>query len=552
MNVNLTTNVTNNTKIMMKPTYFRVKLRGMHHFLPLCLFAFLLLAISCNDYLDESPDNRTEVDTEDKIAKLITSANFNGSYLLINEYMSDNVDNLGDDNPYTTRFYDQVYNWEDVTETNNESPEELWQDCYSGIAAANQALESINALGNIDDQSVKVRECKAEALLCRAYNHFILVNEFAKNYNSATSSTDPGVTYMEKPETELIVNYKRNTVAEVYANIDRDIQEALPLVGDTHLDVPKYHFNTQAAYAFAAKFYLFYEKWDKSIEYATQALGTHPENMLRDWKYMSTMTQEDQAITEHYVDASLNANIMLGVNYSTMGLWNRGTTLGAKYSHDAYLAANEDIRAIQVFGSSANFYEGAKIYSGTNYDKVTLWKLPYYLEYTNAQRTTGYVHSVLPMFKSDLTLLERAEAYIMLKQYDNACADMNTWAQNFSSSVTEITPESAQTFFNRMNYATWNASTMKKHLNPAFTIDAEGSVQETMLQAVLSLKRLENLGEGQRWWDIKRYGIEIWRRTLDENGRPAKKTDDLTKDDLRRAIQIPQRVVSAGYEANPR
>lgn len=518
------------------------------------LLALPLFAVfaSCNDYLDKSPDNRTEVDSEDKIAKLLTSATFTGSYLLINEYMSDNVDNLGDDNPYTTRFYDQVYNWEDVTETNNESPEELWQDCYSGIASANEALQTIDNLGNIEDQSVKVKECKAEALLCRAFNHFILVNEFAKNYNSATSATDPGVTYIEKPEKDLIVKYKRNTVAEVYDKIDRDIQEALPLVGDTHLDVPKYHFNTQAAYAFAAKFYLFYEKWEKSVEYATQALGKYPANMLRDWKYMSTMTQEDQAITEHYVDASLNANIMLGVNYSTMGLWNRGSTLGAKYSHDAYLAAYEDINAQQVFGSPGAFYEGPKIYSATNYDKVTLWKLPYYLEYTNAARTTGYVHSVLPMFKSDLTLLERAEAYIMLKQYDKACEDMNTWAQNFSSTVTPITPESAQTFFNRMAYAQWNASTMKKHLHPAFNIDAEGSIQECLLQCVLSLKRLENLGEGQRWWDIKRYGIEIWRRTLNENGMPAKKTDDLTKDDPRRAIQIPQRVISAGYEANPR
>lgn len=542
----------NNTKIMMKPTYIRVKPRGMHHFLPLCLFTFLLLTASCGDYLDVNPDNRTQADTEDKIAKLITSACFNGSYLLINEYMSDNVDNLGDNNPYTDRFYDQVYNWQDVTETNNESPEELWQDCYSAIASANQALESIDALGDINNQSVAIKECKAEALLWRAYIHFILVNEFAKNYNSATSSTDPGITYMEKPETELIVNYKRNTVAEVYAAIDRDIQEALPLVGDTHLDIPKYHFNTQAAYAFAAKFYLFYEKWDKSVEYATQALGSVPANMLRDWKYMSTMTQEDQAITEHYVDESLNANILLSVNYSLMGLWSRGYTYGAKYSHDRYIAESEDILARQVFGAASSFYEGAKVYSGTNFNKVSLWKLPYYIEYTNAAKTTGYIHSVTPLFKSDLTLLERAEAYIMLKQYDKACEDMDTWAHNFSTSTTTLTPEYVQSFFNAMNYAEWDNSTMKKHLNPAFAIDAEGSVQETMLQAVLSLKRLENLGEGQRWWDIKRYGIELWRRTLDIYGKPAKLTDTMPKDDPRRAVQIPQRVISAGYEANPR
>ena len=96
------------------------------------------------------------------------------------------------------------------------------------------------------------------------------------------------------------------------------------------------------------------------------------------------------------------------------------------------------------------------------------------------------------------------------------------------------------------------ASTPKKHLNPDFTIGAEGSEQECMLQCLLMLRRVETLQTGLRWFDIKRYGIEYPRRTMNASGLPFKKTDFLSKDDPRRAIQIPLKVRQAGLEANPR
>ena len=73
-----------------------------------------------------------------------------------------------------------------------------------------------------------------------------------------------------------------------------------------------------------------------------------------------------------------------------------------------------------------------------------------------------------------------------------------------------------------------------------------------MIQLVLQCRRYETLHEGKRWFDIKRWGIEIPRRTMDAAGLPLEITDWLTVDDPRRAIQIPQEVVSAGYEPNPR
>ena len=73
-----------------------------------------------------------------------------------------------------------------------------------------------------------------------------------------------------------------------------------------------------------------------------------------------------------------------------------------------------------------------------------------------------------------------------------------------------------------------------------------------MLQLVLAMRRYDTLHEGKRWFDIKRWGIEIPRRMMDASGAPEKITDWLKVDDPRRAIQIPQKVREAGYQPNPR
>ena len=52
--------------------------------------------------------------------------------------------------------------------------------------------------------------------------------------------------------------------------------------------------------------------------------------------------------------------------------------------------------------------------------------------------------------------------------------------------------------------------------------------------------------DGQRWCDIKRYGIEV------AHNRYGLATDILKVGDLRRAIQLPSDVIDAGLAANPR
>jgi len=73
-----------------------------------------------------------------------------------------------------------------------------------------------------------------------------------------------------------------------------------------------------------------------------------------------------------------------------------------------------------------------------------------------------------------------------------------------------------------------------------------------MLQCVLSFKRIETVYEGLRWFDIRRYGIKVYRRTMNEDGEPETVTDSLESNDVRRSVQLPDIVLNAGMVANPR
>ena len=183
----------------------------MKKYIGLSVIALSMTLASCDDFLDKLPDNRTEANTEEKIQKLLVSAYPTHDHMAFTEYASDNVDDMGETNPNSDRFLDEIYTWTDVTESDNQDPEGYWMDLYQCIETANMALEGIESMGGATTSSLK--EAQAEALLCRAYAHFMLVNVFATHYN-ANNSSAMGVSYVTETEKELNPKYERETVHE--------------------------------------------------------------------------------------------------------------------------------------------------------------------------------------------------------------------------------------------------------------------------------------------------------------------------------------------------
>lgn len=506
----------------------------------LYILAGALAMVSCEDFLDETPDNRTELDSEEKITSLLVSAYPTHMPHFVAELMSDNVmDNGSQYSPYLPSLDDQAYLYETVeNEGSNDSPSSVWQSCYMAIASANQAIEAIEAMGSPESLNPQ----RAEALMCRAYGHFVLVNFFCQAYCFA--DTAMGIPYITAPETKPVVHYDRGTVAEVYAKINADIEEALPMLDDNHLTVPKYHFNVAAGYAFAARFNLYYLKFDKAIEYATKVLGANPSAKMRDYySWKAAIAGGATEIGNIFPSATDVNNLMVLPTYS---LWGRGYSYSRRYGHGRDKCLYETFWASNFWGSGSR--STTLVYSSSLYgnnQNVRFPKCGEFFEYTDRAAGVGFAHVVMVPFRTEETLLCRAEAYALKGEYDLATADINTWIKSHCAPTQPaVTRAQINSFYSALDYTTPEAPTIKPQLHPV-GFEVEAGEQENFVDCVLHCRRLELIHEGMRLQDIKRYGIVVVHNV--DGGEPLV----LGTDSPRRAAQLPAAVINSGIEPNP-
>ncbi len=520
----------------------------------------LLLSLcgsSCNDFLDEIPDNRVELNSEAKMNQLLLGSYTRNLPLVVAEFLSDNVDHkTGVLLSSAQRYQDEAYAWEDIQdESGNDSPKDVWGAAYTSIAAANQVLQSIEEQGN----PVAFAALKGEALMLRAFNHFLLVNLYGLHYNDVTSETDPGIVYMEAPETDLNPHYERESVAEIYRKLVRDIEEALPLIRDDIYKYPKYRFNRQASLAFAARVNLYYGKYDKVIAYANQLFGNNPASLMRDKYHFKSMTRDFAIFAQEFTSLSSPANFLLLTPVSTARTYFGNYTTAKLYQHTYFIADHETTRSPGPWGSYRNsvpytFNIHSSSFTSSNYNAQP--HIYGAFRTTNPIANTGVNYATFVTFWAEETLLCRAEAYIAKGEFDKATADLALWMDyqiDPSINVT-LTRELINDYYGNLAYFEPEAPTPKKRLNPLnMTITSEE--QENFLHCLLHFRRIETISLGLRWYDVKRFGIEIHRRDIEKvagGDEFVRVTDVLTLNDPRRALQIPPDVISAGMTPTPR
>ena len=511
----------------------------------------MLCMLSCDDYLDVQPDNRVMIDTPEKVQQLLINSYSTANYALVAEFSADNyIDNNAPDSKgiyYELNAYDRMdddlFAWNDPKASDEDSPYYIWEQYYQSIACANAALQAIDEIieKGVSDDVLKgiLIPSKGEALIIRAYSHFILVNIFAKTYKDAqTSRSDLGVPYITAPATEIGLKYERNSVAEVYELIAKDIEAGIGLISNDLYKVPKYHFNVNAAHAFAAQFYLFKRDYPKVVAHADYVLGADPTKILRDWVTIYN-NSEQQAYAYMNVDAP--ANLLILPTYSIF--FRR--FMNYRYGHNGEAFNGSILDSGPTWSSRAPFTTGWLWTYKQDYG-VFFSKVEEQFEYSDRVAGIGYPHVVRSEYTTDAVLLDRAEAYIFTGQIDKAVADLQAWNLSHRSASripTTLTKDVIKNFYvaNR-KYFSYPFNTEK--LSPQFIVTAE---QKPFVDCVLHFRRLERIFEGHRWFDIKRYGIELEHKIGHEGT-----VYTLTYDDDRRAIQIPSDVIGAGITPNPR
>jgi len=465
----------------------------------------------CNKQLDKLPDNRTVISNVAQVTQLLTSAYPHAVYMSFTEPMSDNAEDKGTApataDPESYQINSQSYRFEDVTSVKFDSPIAYWDSCYKAIAVANQALTYCNGA-----DSAQYSAQKGEALVCRAYAHFMLVCLFAKPYDPSTAATDPGIPYVTQPQSSVFQKYMRGTVQSVYTNIESDLNRGLALIQDkTYGTAPKFHFTLQAAHAFATRFYMFKQDYAQAIAHATAVFGSaNPATLIRDPVTDYAVLQYQQLAIK-YVSSSENANILL------------------QEAQSNYFDNYAQYRYGYGQGLNSGYFNARNV-TGGSLGLITYGATPQVFNFPkwSPYNSGGGRYGLVPLFSMEEVLMNRAEAYAWMNNTTAALADLNAWV---SKNIQNYNP------------ATHNVTTTKavNYYGTSATI--------ALVLTALDFKRYTYFQEGMRWFDMIRLGIPVIRYAPYPSNTIV---ESIPYDDKRRVLQLPPEAVAAGLQLNPR
>ncbi len=480
-------------------------------------FISILLAIgsvSCNDFLDENPDNRVALDNLEKASQLLVSG-YSIASPNFTDWMTDDVQHTVGTNLRLS--HQQMYAWEDVTTgpTEQDSPDFYWFQTYNAISHANEVLAIIDGMVVPEGEEGRRDAIKGEALLIRAYGHFMLVNFFGEHFSI---SAGDGVPYIREPETTFLAEYRRLSVRRVYDRVEEDMLEGLELIDDSFFENSgKYHFNRNAALAFASRYYLFRGDYVSCRQYSDQLLGSNPGAFVRDLN-SAQFRLASSSITEYprvWGSPDEPANLLLMRKISLV----QRTDFAYGPERNFYSSLFD----ASIFGGLTDERENPALVKGLN----AVYPLRYQslFERSSLNSNVGFPYYIHLAFTGEEVLLNRAEANAWLGNLDDAIADLQVLAEKrFSGGTPTVSLSALQSFYNSTD-----------------------DLNNVLSYIIFLERRKEFLMQGMRWFDLKRYRLTV------THDLPDGSTITLQADDDRKVLQIPQSAIDVGgLEPNPR
>lgn len=575
---------------------------------------FGVMALSaCTDFLDHVPDERIDItikseDDEQNVIMMLNTAYPTANYAWIAELSGDNmIDNKAPHLPSSpnekavlahynygsyAKYDDEMFRFEpanSATYSDWDSPGFVWDYFFSSIATCNYVINAIDtwAAENDGKISTKLKAALAEAKLLRAYDHFILANLFCQPYrDEAASAGDVGLPYVTQPEGSLIVTYDRGKVTDLYKNIQADLEAGLKDISNINYGTAyKYHFNEDAAHAFAARFYLYTRQYEKVIEHANFVLtdteaGT--KKKLLDYSIFDGCTSgSDYANKWQHPEttnnlmlnctASILSRKLFGYRYSYAGDKCQETLMVRTNSplFSGYICPIQSIVAFNLASSSYSDYG------------FTSMKIQEQFEYTNKNAGIGVPHVIQRTFTGNELLLSRAEAKVMLGKYDEATKDLMTYwnyayesmtqeaKDNYKKYWNDLTPENLVEMYSVRNEifkeknpltgtVTEKDTTYILMPNSFFPEDWKANMQSVSssfnlpsdeayiyMNCINDFRRYETAFEGLRFFDVKRWGIP-YVHNVDLDATPFL----MQRGDAKRALEAPWETLASGLESS--
>lgn len=230
----------------------------------------------CNDFLEESSQDEVRPSTVDDMEQLLLGEVYMGEYDLIsnvtNIFTDDQQCNglINERDRYILEGNRYQFTWQKdmFDENGGGNNTNLWEIPYQRIKGCNVVIDYLD---KVTGSAIKRENLKAEAYTMRAFYYLMLVNYFGLPYNYGDPEKNPGVPLkLDMNVTED--KYPRNSVAEVYRSVEKDLLEANRIYDKNRPTLTTLRAGRLMTKALLSRVYLYMEDWDNVVKYADEVL----------------------------------------------------------------------------------------------------------------------------------------------------------------------------------------------------------------------------------------------------------------------------------------
>ena len=467
----------------------------------ICSLAVVFLLGACaEDYLDTKPTADTATSTVFETTENAALAINGLSKMMTQQYLSSQGFNgegtikMYFGNYPGNHFYVNLSGWQNIINANYHDNTSSkydyypWYYYYKLIGNANSVIAYIDdATGTDADRQF----IKAQALTFRAYSFFMLSQLYSKRWmDSQNGATDGIILRTDLSTGDIPVS----TLAETYQRIYDDLDEAISLyTASGNERESNYDPDVNVAYAIYARAAITRQDYQTAASMAAKARNGYPLMSNDDYK-AGFYTPTSEWIWSSY-----------GASDETLYY----------YSYFAYIAYNSN-------ASNARNYP--KCMSKELYEQIPATDLrkdlfldPLDYSYSSTTGQAGSDLKALAFEKyPDLYSTAKAFAYMQFKIKAEDLPGVGN-LNHFRSSEMYLIEAEAAYFSNDEEAAqdALNALTRNSGRDPEYNCNATGT---DLLNEIKLYRAVELWGEGFDWFDLKRWGDSINRKSYGEGG----------------------------------
>lgn len=373
------------------------------------------------------------------------------------------MDAMGEDLvfPISQWYANSVYRWIVHRGDTYDWDKYPWLYMYQIIKNANMIIDNVDGAAGPELDKKRI---KAEALTYRAWAHFFLVQLYGKRYVETGNNVQLGIPYMLTSTTEP---QARQTVEEVYKHINDDLDAAITMFDGTADRVNISHFDISVTQGIKARVLLTQGRWNEAAQMAAKAKVGY--ELMNNKAYTS------------------------GFNSADNSEWMWGSILIADQStyfahFFAFMSYNFNSGAVRTCPKCINSTLYAKI-ADTDIRKKVWLKDPASLVLpTSSYKKFPYMNVKFAVADysssvADMPYMRVAEMYL-IEAEGYARAGDNAKAQDV-------------------------LYTLAVNRDPSYVKSTK--VGQSLIDEVMTQRRVELWGEGFRWLDLKRLNLPLDR-----------------------------------------